>query len=428
MATENQTSNNYTREAKPERRVVITGIGGLTPLGNNAEESWKNAVAGKSGISRIQLFDPEKFSSQIAGEVKNFDPGEIISRKEIKKMDRFIQLALVAADEALKESGINLEDQGLLEQMGSFTGVGMGGLPGIESQHSILLERGPGRLSPFFIPAVISNLASGQISIKYQLKGPNFAVTSACASGAHALGEAANYIRKGHCKAMLAGGTEAVVCEMAVGGFASMKALSTRNEAPEMASRPFDQERDGFVIAEGCGMFVLEDYEYAINRGAKIYAEVSGYGASSDGYHMTNPEPKGDGAYRAMKMALDDARLNPEQIDYVNAHGTSTPAGDEIEAQAIQRLLGNHSKEVCVSSTKSMTGHALGAAGAIETLFCLKAIESGTIPPTINLDKPSENCDLDFVPHVARKKELKHVINNSFGFGGTNSCLVFSKV
>lgn len=420
-------TQDFTRPAKAQRRVVVTGIGALTPLGLSAEESWENAKAGKSGIARIEAFDPSAFDSQIAGEVRGFDPGDIINKKDIKKMDRFIQLALVATHQALQDSGLAITEENA-NQIGSFIGVGMGGLPGIEKQHDVYKERGPGRLSPFFIPAVISNLASGQISIIHKLRGPNYAVTSACASGAHAIGEATEYIRKGLCNAMIAGGSEAVVCEMAVGGFAAMKALSTRNETAQLASRPFDKDRDGFVIAEGAGIFVLEDYEHAVRRGAKIYAEIVGYGASSDGYHMTNPEPTGDGAFRAMKLAMQDARINPENIDYINAHGTSTPAGDEIELQAITRLLGSNSNKTWVSSTKSMTGHALGAAGAIETMFCLKAMESGIVPPTINLENPIENIDLNLVPHVARERKLKYVINNSFGFGGTNGCLIFGKV
>ena len=417
----------FSRPPKSQRRVVITGMGALTPLGLNVGESWANAIAGKSGIARIQSFDPTQFESQIAGEIKGFDPGDIINKKDLKKMDRFIQIALVAAHQALQDSGLMITEENS-EKIGSFVGVGMGGLPGIERQHSVYLERGPSRISPFFIPAVISNLASGQISLAYKLRGPNFAVTSACASGAHALGEATEYIRKGLCTAMIAGGSESVVCEMAVGGFAAMKALSTRNETPGLASRPFDRDRDGFVIAEGCGIFILEDFEHARKRGAKIYAEITGYGASSDGYHMTNPEPTGDGAYRAIQAALKDAALNAESVDYINAHGTSTPAGDEIEIQAIKRVLGQHKDKTWVSSTKSMTGHALGGAGAIETMFCLKTIETGIVPPTINLENPSEGCDLNLVPHVARERKITHVLNNSFGFGGTNACLVFSKV
>ena len=417
----------FTRPSKPQKRVVVTGIGALTPLGLDASTSWQSALAGKSGIARIEAFDPEDFSSQIAGEVTGFDPSEVIPKKEIKKMDRFIQLSLVAAEQALKDSGLEITEENC-EKIGTYTGVGMGGLPGIEKQHSILVERGPSRLSPFFIPAVIGNLASGQISIAHGLKGPNYAVTSACASGVHAIGESVEYIRKGLCTAMVSGGSEAVVCEMAVGGFASMKALSTKNETPTLASRPFDRDRDGFVIAEGCALFVLEDYEHAVKRGASIYAEITGYGASSDGHHMTNPEPQGNGAYRAMKLALEDASLNPEDIGYVNAHGTSTPAGDTIEAQAIERIMKDHAKKVLVSSTKSMTGHALGAAGAIESLFSIKALCEQMVPPTINLDNPIEDSSLDFVPHVAREHKFYHVINNSFGFGGTNGCLVFSKV
>ena len=420
--------NQFQRPAKTQRRVVVTGLGALTPLGVTATESWEKALAGESGIRKVESFDPSRLTAQIGGEVRGFEPTDFISKKDLKKMDRFIQLAIAASDEAIKDSGLDFSDEALAKRTGCFVGVGIGGLPQIVQQHKISLERGPSRISPFFIPATISNLASGQLSIMHGLKGPNFALTSACASGANAIGEATRYIRDGHCDVMVTGGSESAVCELALGGFASMKALSTNNENPAAASRPFDRDRDGFVLSEASGMIILEDYERASKRGAKIYAEVTGYASSSDGYHLTTPHPEGFGACNAMKWALQDARLNPDQIDYINAHATSTPAGDEVEVKAVHQLFGDHAQKLSMSSTKSMTGHALGAAGAIEAVFCLQAVKNGVMPPTINLDNPSEACDLDFVAGEARQKDLKHVINNSFGFGGTNASLVFSQL
>ncbi len=419
--------NVFKRPGKDLRRVVVTGMGMLSPLGNTVDESWQNAIAGKSGISLITQFDTAAYDVKIAGEVRNFEPDKFIPKKEQKKMDRFIHFAVASAKMALEDSGLKIDEKNAL-QVGAIVGVGIGGLPMIEEQHQKLMERGPSRLTPFFIPAVITNLASGQISIMFGLKGPNYSVTSACATGAHSIGEAANFIRNGHCVAMLAGGVEACVCGLAVGGFNAMKALSTRNSDPTKASRPFDKDRDGFVIAEGGAVLVLEDYEHASSRGAKIYGELTGYGLSSDAYHLASPTPDGAGAFRAMQMALATGNLNPEQVGYVNAHGTSTPMGDEIESQAVKRLFGSHVSKVWVSSTKSMTGHALGGAGSIESVFCLKALQTGVVPPTINLDQPGEGCDLDYVPWTAREKKLDHVMNNSFGFGGTNASLIFSKV
>ena len=409
------------------RRVVVTGIGALTPLGNNANDSWNNALAGQSGIDRVTLFDASALSVQIAGEVPNFNADDYVDKKEQKKMDRFIHLSLAATEMAIQDSGIEFTEE-LKENTGTIIGVGMGGLPLIESTHQTYVDRGPSRISPFFIPQVILNMASGHISIKYGFQGPNYSVTSACASSLHSIGEAAEYIKRGACDIMVAGGSESTVSALGIGGFASMKALSKRNDEPQKASRPWDKDRDGFILAEGATTLILEEYEMAKARGARIYGEVTGYGVSSDAHHMTNPVPGGKGAMKAMHMSLKSAGLNATDIDYVNAHGTSTPAGDLAETTALKELFSDHSSKVWVSSTKSMTGHALGAAGAIESLFTLRALHEGKVPPTINLENPSEGCDLDYVPNEAREKELTHVMNNSFGFGGTNACLIFSKV
>jgi 3-oxoacyl-[acyl-carrier-protein] synthase II len=417
----------YQRPAQPQRRVVVTGMGMVTPLGLTLDESWKNAINGVSGIDMITAFDTSGFDVKFAGEVKNFDATPYIEKKEQKKMDRFIHLSMASAEMAIKDSGLTFDEK-LGSRTGALVGVGIGGLIGIENQHKTLVERGPSRISPFFIPMVITNMAAGQISIKYGLKGPNYSVTSACASGAHSIGEAAQYIRRGLCDVMIAGGAEAAVCPLAIGGFSSMRALSTRNDQPRMASRPFDRDRDGFVLSEGAAILVLEDYEHAARRGARIYAEVSGYGTTSDANHMTNPAPGGAGGAEAMRLALKDAFVNPEQVQYINAHGTSTPVGDGLESQAIKTVFGDHAKRIWVSSTKSMTGHSLGAAGAIESVFSIMALKENIAPPTINLENPSEDCDLDYVPMQARDGKFQHVINNSFGFGGTNASLVFSKI
>ncbi len=417
----------FARPALEQRRVVVTGIGLVSPLGLNAEESWQNCIGGVSGIDMITLFDASGYDVRFAGEVKNFDPSLYIEKKEQKKMDRFVQFSVAAADMALKDSGLELTEA-LRGRTGAIVGVGIGGLPGIETQHRTLLERGPARVTPFFIPMVIANMAAGQISIKHGLKGPNFSVTSACATGAHSIGEATRYIRDGQMDVMVAGGAEAAVCPLAIGGFNAMKALSTRNDQPKMASRPWDKDRDGFILGEAGAVLVLEAYEHAAKRGARIYGEVSGYGVSSDAYHMTSPAPGGAGAAEAMRRALADARLNGEQVQYVNAHGTSTPQGDELESNAIKAVFGDHAKRLWVSSTKSMTGHTLGAAGALESAFALLALKENIAPPTINLENPSEGCDLDYVPVAARDGDFNHVLNNSFGFGGTNASLVFSKV
>lgn len=413
--------------ASERRRVVVTGIGMMSSCGLSMDESWKNLINGKSGISKISQFDASSYSTQIAGEVAPFDLDAFVPKKEQKKMDRFIHLALSSTKMAFADSGIEISEE-LSPKAGCLFGVGMGGLPMIEKQHQVLLDRGPGRLTPFFIPAIITNLASGQISMIYGLKGPNYAISSACASGAHAIGESAKYIQNGVCDVMVTGGAESVVSPMAIGGFSAMKALSTRNEEPDKASRPWDKDRDGFVLAEGAAVLILEEYERAKARGAKIYGEISGFGLSSDAYHLTAPSPGGEGAARSMQMSLDDAKISGDEVDYVNAHGTSTPAGDEIETQAIKTVFGDHSKKLWVSSTKSMTGHTLGAAGAIESAICLMALKTGVVPPTINLDNPSDDCDLDYVPHQAREKNLKYIVNNSFGFGGTNCSLLLGKV
>jgi 3-oxoacyl-[acyl-carrier-protein] synthase II len=417
----------YTRAPKTQRRVVVTGMGMITPLGLTLEESWKNALAGKSGIDRITQFDPTAFDVKFAGEVKNFDPSVYIEKKEQKKMDRFIHLSLAATEMALKDCGIDFTDE-LKGRTGAIIGVGIGGLGGIENVNKVFLERGPSRITPFFIPMVITNMAAGQITIKYGFRGPNYSVTSACASGAHSVGEATNYIRNGLCDVMVAGGAEAAVTPLAIGGFSSMHALSTRNETPQMASRPWDRDRDGFVLSEGAATLILEDYEHAARRGAKIYGEVTGYGTTSDAHHMTNPAPGGAGGAGAMALALKDASLSPEKIGYINAHGTSTPVGDGLETMGIKTVFGNHAKKLWVSSTKSMTGHTLGAAGAIESVFSLLTLKENIAPPTINLENPSDDCDLDYVPLQARDGKFDHVLNNSFGFGGTNACVVFSRI
>lgn len=415
------------RKSLQPRRVVVTGVGAVTPLGVTAESSWKSILNSESGIAAITKFDTEKFDVKIAGEVKNFNADEFIAKKEQKKMDTFIHYTMAAAAEALKQAQLQFTPE-LGERAGAIIGVGMGGLPSIEEQFQKLLEKGPDRMSPFFIPMVITNMAAGQLSIQYGLKGPNYSLTSACASGAHSIGEAAQYIRLGHCDVMIAGGSESTVCPMAIGGFSAMRALSTRNSEPQKASRPWDNGRDGFVLAEGSGIVILESLEHAQKRGAPILCELTGYGVSSDAHHMTNPAPEGAGAARAMKMALRDAQLEAKDLNYINAHGTSTPVGDILETQAIKSLLGEDAKNCLVSSTKSAMGHALGAAGAIESVFCILSLRDQIVPPTLNLENPSEGCDLDYVAHKARKANLVNVLNNSFGFGGTNSCLVFSKL
>lgn len=406
-------------------RVVVTGIGAITPIGLNAKENWESLMAGRSGIGPITQFDASQFASRIAGEVTGYKAHDHFSGKDLKKMDRFIQFAIVAADEAIKDSGLNLAQEDL-ERVGSSVGVGIGGMGEIQNTVRDIFEKGPRRVTPFFIPMVIGNLAAGQISIKYGLKGPNTCITTACSSSAHAVGESMRLIQRGDVDIMVAGGSEAVICELGVGGFCAMRALSERNDEPTRASRPFDKDREGFVMGEGAAVLILESYEHAVKRGARILAELTGYALNADANHITQPAPNGEGAVRCIKLALKDAKLNPEQIDYVNAHGTSTPIGDVMETIAVKTAFGEHSKKMTVSSTKSMTGHLLGAAGAVEAMYCVQALVNQSVPPTINLENPSPECDLDYVPKEARKQKLNHVLSNSFGFGGTNACVIFS--
>jgi len=407
--------------------VVVTGVGLVTPLGIGTEVSWESIRAGKTGIGPITQFDAAAFSCRIAGEVKGFNPGDYIEKKEIKKMGRFIQFAVAAADFALKDSGLKVTPEDA-EQVGVYIGSGIGGFEVIEREHRTLLEHGPRRISPFFIPATIINLASGYVSIRSGAKGPNSATATACTTSAHSIGDSFRLIQHGDALAMICGGTEACITPMGIGGFAAMRALSTRNDEPERASRPWDRDRDGFVVGEGAGILVLEDLEFAQRRGANILAEVVGYGMSADAFHVTSPPDDGDGAFRVMRNALRDAKLEPEQIDYINAHGTSTEVGDRAETQAIKRAFGEHAYKVAVSSTKSMTGHLLGGAGGLEAGITVMAIRDQLAPPTINLDNPDPVCDLDFVPHHARPLKIEHALSNSFGFGGTNGCLIFKKI
>ncbi len=409
------------------RRVVVTGTGALSPIGLTVKENWESLTQSKSGIRPITLFDASQYSSRIGGEVVRYKAEEHFQVKDLKKMDRFIQLCLVAGTEAMGDSGLDLAQENL-ERIGSIVGVGIGGLPEIQAQYKELLEKGPRRISPFFIPAVIGNLAAGQLSLKYGLKGANTCITTACSSSSHAIGESFKSIQSGVADVMFAGGAEAVICELGVGGFCALRALSTRNDEPSKASRPFDRDRDGFVIAEGSAIMVLEEYEHAKKRGAKILAEVVGYGLNCDAYHITQPAPEGEGAARCMKLALNDAKLNIEQIQYINAHGTSTPMGDTNETIAVKSVFKDHAKKLAVSSTKSMTGHLLGAAGAIEAVYCVKAIEHQIAPPTLNLENPSPECDLNYVPHIPQAMKIDYAMSNSFGFGGTNATLIFKKI
>ena len=409
-----------------KRRVVVTGVGLVCACGIGTEEVWKNLVAGKSGIAPITQFDVTGFDCTFAGEVKGFDPFQWIEKKELKKMARFIQLAIAATDFAVKMAELKIDAQNA-DSTGVYISSGIGGFDVIEREHSKLIQGGPGKISPFFIPSAIINLASGQISIRYGAKGPNSATATACSASAHAIGDAFKIIQRCDAEVMLAGGSEAAITPMGVGGFAAMKALSTRNEEPERASRPFDAQRDGFVIGEGSGVLVLESLESARRRGAKILAEIVGYGMSADAYHMTQPSEDGDGAYRVMRASLHDAGIAPAEIGYVNAHGTSTPIGDALETVAIKRTFGDDSKKIPVSSTKSMTGHVLGGAGGIEAGVSVLVLRDQILPPTINYENPDPACDLDYVPNQARKKSLQYALSNSFGFGGTNASLVFKK-
>lgn len=429
------------------RRVVITGIGAVTPLGLNAQETWDNTLLGKSGVGRITLFDPTDCPVTIAAEVKNFDVTRSIgpfhpapqieitqaaNTKDARRVGRFVHLALAAGLEAYGDSGLDsVRNQINPERMGINFGAGMGGLPEIEEVHNEFLSKGYRRITPFFIPQAIPNMSSGMLSILLNLKGPNLCNVTACASSAHSLGESFRQIVRGEADVMIAGGSESVICKMGIGGFAAMRALSTRNETPEKASRPFDVDRDGFVMGEGAAAFILEEFECAKKRNAKIYGEFLGYGMTGDAYHMTSPAPEGSGGRRAMELALKDAKLNPEQIGYINAHGTSTPAGDIEESKAIYHVFPNAQKHLHISSTKSMTGHLLGASGALEALFCVKAIQDSKIPPTINLDSLDPTCaelKLNFTPHTQVEKQIHYALSNSFGFGGTNASILFGKV
>ncbi|HKJ13586.1 MAG: beta-ketoacyl-ACP synthase II [Desulfobulbaceae bacterium] len=409
-----------------KRRVVVTGTGLVTPLGTGTEKTWHNLCAGKSGIGLITRFDTTDYSVKIAAEVKDFNAEDFIEPKLARHLDLFVQYAVATAGMALHEAALTI-DAANANRVGVFTGNGIGGLQTIEKYHKISLERGPRKITPFFIPMVISNMSAGQISIVYGAKGPNLSVTTACAAGTHAVGEAFRSISRGDCDAAITGGSESTVCPLAVGGFNAMKALSRQNENPEKACRPFDRDRDGFIISEGGGMLILEELEHAQRRGARILAEIVGFGLSGDGYHMAAPPEDGDGAVRCMRMALDDAGCTPEDIDYINAHGTSTPLNDVVETRAIKTVFGGHAYKLAVSSTKSMTGHMLGGAGGIESVFLALSIKDQIIPPTINLENPEPECDLDYVPNTARETLIRAALSNSFGFGGTNAVLVMKK-
>ncbi len=408
------------------RRVVITGVGLVCACGIGTEEVWKNLLAGQGGIGPITQFDASAFDCRFAGEVRNFDPLNWVEKKELKKVARFIQLGLAAADFAVKMAGLEITPE-IADEAGVYVASGIGGFDIIEREHAKLLQGGPGKISPFFIPAAIVNLASGQISIRYGARGPNSATATACSASAHAVGDSFKIIERGAAEVMICGGAEAAVTPMGIGGFAAMRALSTRNDEPARASRPFDAERDGFVVGEGAGILILESLEYAQRRGANILAEAAGYGMSGDAYHITQPSENGDGAYRVMMAALKDAKVSPDVVGYVNAHGTSTPLGDAIETVALHRVFGGRAKKVPVSSTKSMTGHLLGGAGGLEAGISILALRDQMLPPTINYEHPDLACDLDYVPNIARPAEVEYSLSNSFGFGGTNAALLFKR-
>jgi beta-ketoacyl-acyl-carrier-protein synthase II len=401
-------------------------MGCISPLGNSVEALWGGFTACRSGIGPITRFDTDGFATKIAGEVRDFDPLKWIAKRETRQMDRFIHYAIAAADEAMKDAGLEIDDQ-LSPRAGTIVGVGLGGLESLEKTHEALNNKGPRRISPYFIPMMIGNLAPGQISMRHNARGPNLTTTSACASSSHGIGDAVRWIMRGVAEVMISGGAEATVTPLGVGGFNAMKALSTRNEEPERASRPFDRDRDGFVIAEGAGILILEELEHAVARDAKIYCEVTGYAATGDANHITAPAPGGEGAVRCMTQCLEDAEIDAAQVDYINAHGTSTPINDPLETLAIKTTFGDHAAKLAISSTKSMTGHLLGAAGAIEAIAMAKAIEHQLAPPTINLDNPDPECDLDYVPNEPREMKISHALSNSLGFGGTNACLIFSR-
>ncbi len=418
---------NHSDLIRSDVRVVVTGLGLLTPLGLSVEENWEALMEGRSGIGRLTRFSSDNLPSQLCGEVRGFEPENYVERKELKKMDVFIQYVLAVTQMAFDDAGLTAPDSEAAPRYGAIIGVGLGGLPAIEANKEILENRGATRISPFFIPMLLGNLAAGQVSMRWGLKGPNVCTTTACASGNHAIGDAMKCIQRGVADVMVAGGSESCITELAMAGFCAMRALSTRNDDPEGASRPFDVDRDGFVMAEGAGVMILENYEHAVARGAEIYAELTGYGLTSDAHHITSPDPGGEGAARCMAMALDDAGLAPESVDYVNAHGTSTGAGDVLETTAIKKTFGDHAYKLSVSSTKSMTGHLLGAAGGVESVFTVLTLERGRIPPTINQHTPDPECDLDYVPNTAREADIGCALTNSFGFGGTNASLLFTR-
>jgi 3-oxoacyl-[acyl-carrier-protein] synthase II len=405
-------------------RVVVTGIGLVTPVGSDRKSTWDGLLAGRSGIDYISLFDSEGYTSRIAAEVNGFDAADLLGRKVAKRLDRFSQFAAVASLEALEDAGIDMATEDP-DRVGVLIGSGVGGIITITEQYNVLLEKGPNRVSPFLVPMMLGDMASGQVSMMIGAKGPNFSTVSACATGADSIGEALEMIRRGRADVVIAGGTEAAICEISVAGFNSCMALSTRNDDPQGASRPFDSERDGFVLGEGAGVLILESIEHAEKRGANVLAELAGYGASSDSHHVTQPHPEGEGAARAMKWALDDAKLQPEDVIYINAHGTSTPMNDKFETIAMKRMFGDHAYNLAISSTKSMTGHLLGAAGGIEAAFSVLAVNEGAIPPTINLENPDPDCDLNYTPNKAVKQEVEVAMSNVFGFGGHNASLVF---
>ncbi len=408
------------------RRVVITGMGALAPNGNSAQEMWESLCNAKSGIARVTAFDAADFSSQIGGQIKDFDPKAWINPKELRRMDRFVQLAVIAAKMAVKDAGLETEKENL-QRIGVAVGSGIGGIKTIEDQHSLMIEKGPQKISPFFIPMLIVNMAPGMIAMQLGVKGPNFCVTTACATANHCIGEAWRLMKFGDADVMIAGGSEAAITPLGYAGFCSLKALSTRNDSPEKASRPFDKERNGFVMAEGSGIVILEELEHARKRGARIYAELIGYGSSADAYHMTAPAPGGEGAVACMRLALSNAGINPEEVDYINAHGTSTALNDKFETMAVKEVFKDHAKKLPMSSIKSMIGHLLGAAGGVETISTVLTLRDGIIPPTINYEHPDPDCDLDYVPNTAREQEVKAALTNSFGFGGHNATLVIRK-
>lgn len=409
-----------------KKRVVVTGLGAITPIGNTVKEYWEGLISGKSGIGGITKFDLTDFSTRIAGEVKNFDPTNIIPKKELKKLDYFTQYAIIASKEAFEDSGLSIE-QSDPNHIGVLVGVGIGGIGVVEEQHDVLIKGGCKKVTPFLIPKLIPNMASGQVSIYLGVKGPNTCVSTACATGTHAIGDSFKIIQRGDAIAMVCGGTESAITPLSIAGFSNMRALSERNDEPQRASRPFDKERDGFVMGEGAGVIVLEELEHALKRGAKIYAEIIGYGLTGDAYHMTAPSPGGEGGARAMKMAIDDAGVKPEEVDYINAHGTSTPYNDKLETDAIKTVFGEHAYKLAVSSTKSMVGHLLGAAGGVEGVALALTIKDDIIPPTINYEVPDPECDLDYVPNTARHTKVNIGISNSLGFGGHNCTIAMKK-